>query len=90
MTIIGVRDPKKYKDYNATFTSGEDNTTLKFDVISNPNNPNAAFRTLKPGSISLFNSETKTNVDGSDFNYDSTQFADLIDSISKDEWKIID
>lgn len=87
---VGARDPKCYKDNPSTFESDNENVVLFFDTISNPNNPNVAFRTLKPGSMSLFNSQTGVNVDASDFNYDSAQFANLLGSILTNGWKIVD
>ena len=84
---IGARDPKKSS--GLSIKAGDSNAIITFNSISNPNNPNARFRTLKPGSISLYNSETGTNVDASDFNFDSYQFADLIDVIkTQDVWEI--
>ncbi len=85
---IDARNPRAYKHIPCTFKHGDGNAVIEFDTISNPNNPNAAFKTLKPGSISLYNSETKTNVDGSDYNFDSAQFADLMDAIQTVGWKI--
>ena len=85
---VGVRNPSIAKDKPVTIESGDGNAIIAFDTISNPNNPNAKFRTLKPGSMSLFNSETRQNVDASDFNYDSAQFADLISAISTSGWEI--
>ena len=85
---ISVRNPNLAKDKPITIKSGDGNAIIEFDTISNPNNPNAKFRTLKPGSMSLFNSETRQNVDASDFNYDSAQFADLICAISASSWEI--
>ena len=82
---VGARDPN---GTTTEITSGDENTTIVFDTINNPNNPNAAYRTLKPGSMSLFNSETRVNVDASDYNYDSAQFADLIDAIETEGWMI--
>ena len=87
---IGARNPYHYKDAPVSFASGDENVILKFDTISNPNNPNAAFHTLKAGSISFYDSETHKNVDGSDYNFDSAQFADLLDAIQTIGWKIID
>lgn len=86
---VGARNPKLYKENPVTMTSGDENVVIVFDTISNPNNPNCKFRTLKPGSISLFNSETRQNVDASDFNFDSAQFADLMDAISTVGWEIV-
>lgn len=85
---VGARNPKLYKERPVGIESGDENTVITFDTISNPNNPNAAFKTLKPGSLSLYNSETNTNVDASDFNFDSAQFADLIGAIQTAGWVI--
>jgi len=85
---VGARNPKLYKEQPVGIESGDENTVITFDTISNPNNPNAAFRTLKPGSLSLYNSKTNTNVDASDFNFDSAQFADLIGAIQTTGWVI--
>jgi hypothetical protein len=38
--------------------------------------------------MSLYNSEENTNYDASDFNYDSSQFADLTDAIQTAGWEI--
>ena len=86
---VGVRNPKIAKDNPLTIESGDGNAVIVFDTISNPNNPKAEFRTLKPGSMSLFNSVTRQNVDASDFNYDSAQFSDLITAISTTGWEIV-
>jgi hypothetical protein len=84
---IGARDPKK--DDRLSIEAGDSNVVIKFNSISNPNNPNARFRTLKPGSISLYDKDTDTNVDASDFNFDSSQFADLLDAIQTEyAWEI--
>lgn len=85
---IGARNPKMYKGMPCTFESGDGNVEISFDAISNPNNPNYKFRTLKPGSMSAYDSEANVNVDLSEFNYDSAQFADLIDAISTTGWEI--
>ena len=81
--------------YEKCFNQSPNITTLlwgeiiKFNSISNPNNPNARFKTLKPGSISLYDKETGINVDASDFNFDSSQFADLLDAIQTEyAWEI--
>ena len=85
---VGARDPKLRKEKPTDMTSGDENAVLVFDTISNPNNPNPKFRTLKPGSVSLYNSETKQNVDASDYHFDSAQFADLIDAVSTVGWEM--
>ena len=76
---IDARDPKQYDDAPTTYESGSSNTAIEFDTISNPNNPNYKFRTLKPGSMSFYNSRTGVNVDITDYNFDSCQFAALAD-----------
>jgi len=86
---IGARDPKNYNDVPVTFKSGESNVALEFDTISNPNNPNWKFRTLKPGSISAYNSKTNANVDLTEYNFDSSQFAELIGLVNDNSWEII-
>ena len=86
--FINTRDPKAYNDKPCSYVSGESNVEVKFDMISNPNNPNYKFKTLKPGSMSAYSSETKTNVDITDFNFDSAQFADLIEIIENCQWEI--
>ena len=84
---IGARDPKKSD--NLSIEAGDSNAIIKFNSISNPNNPNSRFKTLKPGSISLYDKETGINVDASDFNFDSSQFADLLDAIQTEyAWEI--
>ena len=84
---IGTRDPKKSD--SLSIEAGDSNAIIKFNSISNPNNPNARFRTLKPGSISLSDKETGMNVDASDFNFDSSQCADLLDAIQTEyAWEI--
>ena len=85
---ICTRDPKKYADNPTTFESGERNATIQFATISNPNNPNCKFRTLKPGSMSFYNSQTNVNVDISDYNFDTAQFAFLIEMLKQDGWEI--
>ena len=87
--VINARDPKKYVVNPTTFKSGESNAILEFDTISNPNNPNYKFRTLKPGSMSLYNSQTNVNVDISEYNFDTYQFAYLIAMIKKSDWEIV-
>ena len=87
-TSIEVRDPKQYADIPVDYLSGSSNATIEFDTISNPNNPNAKFRTLKAGSMSVYNSQTGKNVDITDFNFDSSQFKVLVDTISQDGWNI--
>lgn len=84
---VGARDPKN-KERQLTMESGDENAVIYFNKISNPNNPNAYYRTLKPGSMSLFNTETKINTDPSDYRFDSAQFADLICAIKNSQWTI--
>ena len=86
---INARDPKKYADNPTTFESGESNATIEFDTISNPNNPNYKFKTLKPGSMSLYNSQTNVNVDISEYNFDTAQFAILIEMLKENGWEIV-
>lgn len=86
---ICTRDPKKYADNPTTFESGESNAAIEFDTISNPNNPNYKFRTLKPGSMSFYNLQTNVNVDISDYNFDTAQFAFLIEMLKQDGWEIV-
>ena len=85
---VDVRDPKMYGDKPCSYESGKSNVEVKFDIVSNPNNPNYKFKTLKPGSMSFYSSETQTNVDISDFNFDSTQFADLVEIIEDCKWEL--
>jgi len=84
---VGARDPKN-KDRRLTLESGDENMVIYFDCISNPNNPNYKFKTLKPGSISLYDSKNDVNVDPTEYNFDSAQFADLMDAIRTSQWKI--
>ena len=83
---VGARDPKN-KDRQLTFESGDENMVIYFDCISNPNNPNYKFKTLKPGSISLYDSKNDVNVDPTEYNFDSAQFADLMDAIGTAQWE---
>ena len=84
---IKVRDPKQY--IPTSISSGDGNAVVEFDTLSNPNNPNYKFNTLKPGSMSAYNSTNNVNVDITNYNFDSAQFADLIDAINtKDYWSI--
>lgn len=85
---INIRDPKQYDDVPTTYTSGDSNAVVEFDTISNPNNPNYKFRTLKPGSMSFYNSKTKVNVDISEYNFDSTQFAKLVEMLNQPGWQL--
>lgn len=85
---IFARDPKKYNDKPCSYVSGETNVTIAFDTISNPNNPNYKFRTLKPGSISFYDSKTNVNADLSDYNFDTAQFADMIEYINYPCWSL--
>lgn len=84
---VGARDPKN-KERQLTMESGDENVVINFNKISNPNNPNAYYRTLKPGSMSLFNTETQINIDPSDYRFDSAQFSDLIYAIENSQWII--
>lgn len=86
---ICARDPKKYADTPTTFESGESNVSIEFDTLSNPNNPNYKFRTLKPGSISAFNSGTNKNVDLTEYNFDTAQFKELLELIDQPGWQIV-
>lgn len=83
---IDVRDPSK--DSELSITSGESNETITFDVLSNPNNPNYKFRTLKPGSISAFDSIYQVNVDLAKYNFDSAQFKNLIEVVKNTAWNL--
>ena len=87
-TSIKIRDPKQYNNQPTSITSGDGNVVIEFDTLSNPNNPNYKFRTLKPGSMSVYNSETGINVDITEYNFDSAQFADFIDAINTTNWSI--
>ena len=87
-TSILVRNPKLYGDKPLTCRACESNDILMFDTISNPNNPNYKFKTLKPGSMSVYNSETHVNVDITDYNFDSSQFSSLIDRIEGTVWEL--
>lgn len=86
---IHVRDPKKYADAPTTFESGKSNAAIEFDTISNPNNPNYKFKTLKPGSMSLYNSQTHVNADIAEYNFDTAQFAGLLEMLKEDGWEIV-
>ena len=86
---ICARDPKKYADAPTTFESGESNAAIEFDTISNPNNPNYKFKTLKPGSMSLYNSQTHVNVDIAEYNFDTAQFAELLEMLKQTGWEIV-
>lgn len=86
---VSVRDPKQCVDNPTTFKSGESNATIKFDTISNPNNPNYKFRTLKPGSMSFYNSQTNVNVDITKYNFDTAQFAVLLEMLKQPGWEIV-
>ena len=87
--IITVRDPKKYGDAPVGMTSGNGNTTLSFNTLSNPNNPNYKYKTLKPGSMSAYNSQTGVNVDITDYNFDSAQFSSLLNAIANGNWTLL-
>lgn len=86
---LNVRDPRHYKDRPIDFGKGAGNAVVKFDTISNPNNPNSAYRTLKPGSMSAYNSAENVNVDLADYRYDSSQFSKLIAAIRLDDWIVV-
>ena len=86
---LNVRDPRHYKDHPIDFGKGAGNAVVKFDTISNPNNPNSAYRTLKPGSMSAYNSAENVNVDLADYRYDSSQFSKLIAAIRLDYWTVV-
>lgn len=86
---VPARDPKHYKDMPVSFESGNSNATLKFDTISNPSNPNHAYRTLRAGCISAYDSTTNTNVNLTDYRFDSAQFKKLIDAVSNDGWVVV-
>ena len=86
---VDVRDPKTYKDRPVTFESGDSNLDIEFDTISNPNNPNYKFKTLKPGSMSVYNSKTDVNHDITEYNFDSSQFMLLIDLIRQPGWILV-
>lgn len=84
---VGARNPKN-KERQLTMESGDENAVITFNRISNPNNPNPNFRTLKPGSMSLYNTETRVNIDPSDYRFDSAQFSDLVLAIENSQWEI--
>jgi hypothetical protein len=84
---VGARNPKD-KSVQLTINSGDENCVITFNSVSNPNNPNYKFRTLKPGSISLYDNETHINVDATEYNFDSAQFSDLIMAIETTGWEI--
>ena len=86
---ICARDPKKYGDAPTTCRSGDSNAAIEFDTISNPNNPNYKFRTLKPGSMSLYNSQTHVNVDITEYNFDTAQFAEILEMLKQTGWEIV-
>lgn len=86
---LTARDHTQYKDKPISFESGESNITIKFDHISNPNNPNYKYRTLRAGCISAYDSTSNTNVDLTSYNFDTAQFKALIDAISRDDWVIV-
>lgn len=85
---VCLRDPKAYDVAPVTCKSGDSNCALEFDTISNPNNPNYKFRTLKPGSMSVYNSTAHRNVDITEYNFDTAQFADLISLVEQNGWEI--
>lgn len=85
---IDARDPKQYDAAPTTCESGSSNTAIEFDTISNPNNPNYKFKTLKPGSMSFYNSQTNVNVDITDYSFDSAQFAKLLEMVKQDGWTL--
>lgn len=78
---VAVRDPKKYADHPVTMNAGDHNGLVSFDEISNPNNPNWKFKTLKPGSISAYDSVKGENVDLTEYRFDSRQFHYLLNAI---------
>lgn len=80
--VVAVRDPKKYADHPVTMNAGDYNRYVSFDEISNPNNPNWKFKTLKPGSISAYESATCENVDLTEYRFDTRQFHELLNAIS--------
>lgn len=86
---IAVRDPRMYVIKSTTLEHGSNNTTIEFDTVSNPNNPNYKFRTLKPGSMSFYNSQTNMNADITEYNFDTFQFAALIEILKNDCWEIV-
>ena len=86
---VCARDPKKYHDEPTSLKSGNGNTVIEFDTLSNPNNPNYKFCTLKPGSISAYNTSTHVNVDLTDYRFDTTQFKELIETIAQPGWLVI-
>lgn len=85
---LPVRDPHMYSDASSSYESGISNAIVECDRLSNPNNPNYKFRTLKPGSMSAYNSKSHVNVDLSDYNFDSAQFAKLVSIVNNniDSW----
>ena len=76
-----VRNPKKYADHPVTMDACDHNELISFDEISNPNNPNWKFKTLKPGSISAYNSVKGENVDLTEYRFDTCQFHYLLNAI---------
>ena len=81
-----ARNPKDKGQ--TSIKSGDSNVMFTFDVLSNPNNPNYKFRTLKPGSISAFDSIYQVNVDPTAYHFDSAQFKKFIDAINDGEWTL--
>ena len=79
---VAVRDPKKYADHPVTMDAGDHNGWVSFDELSNPNNPNWKFKTIKPGSISAYDSAKGENVDLTEYRFDTHQFHDLLNAIS--------
>ena len=88
IAIVRARDPKQYADMPSTFEKDESNIDIVFDTVSNPNNPNYKFKTLKPGSMSFYNSQMNVNFDITEYNFDTPQFADLIKMINQSDWTI--
>ena len=86
---IDARNPKTYKDRPVTFESGDSNFDLEFDTISNPNNPNYKFKTLKPGSMSVYDSKTDVNHDITEYNFDTAQFMTLAELIRQPGWVLV-
>ena len=88
LQTLQARDAKKYGDEPCSYASGSSNATVEFDTMSNPNNPNYKFRTLKPGSMSAYSSLAHVNVDLAEYNFDSAQFAKLLSAVNADGWYI--
>lgn len=84
--VVEARDPKQYANVPCSYESGNHNVEIKFNIISNPNNPNYKYRTLKPGSMSMYDSKSNVNVDITDYNFDSVQFSNLICYINNCDW----